>query len=162
MHNLTTSRLTLRPAHVEDLPRLLEIIQAPGATEWWGDYEGQEDDDELLSGYTILLEDEIIGWVGYKEETAVKFPSVALDIMIDPEYHGNSYGPEALRAVIDHFIAAGHHRFTIDPSVENERAIRTYEKTGFKPIGIARQFEELTPGKKSDGLLMDLIASDLE
>ena len=28
--------------------------------------------------------------------------------------------------------------------------------------GIAREYEELTPGKKSDGLLMDLIASDLE
>jgi RimJ/RimL family protein N-acetyltransferase len=50
----------------------------------------------------------------------------------------------------------------IDPSAVNERAIRRYEKVGFKPIGIAQQYEELTRGKKSDRLLMDLIACDLE
>ncbi|MBJ7355638.1 MAG: GNAT family N-acetyltransferase [Thermoleophilaceae bacterium] len=162
MHTLTTPRLTLRPAHVEDLPTLQRIVQTPGAAEWWGDYEGQEDDDELLSGYTILLEGEIIGWVGYEEETAVKFPSVGLDIMLDPAHHGNGYGPEALRAVIDHFIAAGHHRFTIDPSSGNAKAIHAYESVGFKPIGIAREYEELRAGEKSDALLMDLLARDLE
>ena len=162
MQTLTTSRLTLRPAHVEDLPTLLRIIQAPGAAEWWGDYEGQEDDDELVSGYTILLDKLIIGWLGYEEVTDQKFPSVGLDIMLDPAHHGNGYGPEALRAAIDHFIAKGHHRFTIDPSADNSSAIRAYEKIGFKPIGIAREYEELTPGKWTDGLLMDLIARDLE
>jgi aminoglycoside 6'-N-acetyltransferase len=162
MQTLTTSRLRLHDTHVNDLPELRRIITAPGAAEWWGDFEGSEDDDELLRGLTIFLGDQRIGWIGYEEEKAKKFPSVGLDIMIDPEHHGNGYGPEALRAVIDHFIAAGHHRFTIDPSVDNERAIRTYEKTGFKRIGIAREYEELTPGKRSDGLLMDLLASDLE
>jgi aminoglycoside 6'-N-acetyltransferase len=162
VETLKTERLVLRPAHAEDLPELLRIIQAPGAVEWWGDYEGQEDDDELLSGYAILLEDQVIGWLGHEEESAVKFPSVGLDIMLDPAHHGHGYGPEALRAVVDHFVAAGHHRFTIDPSVDNAKAIRAYEKTGFKRIGIAREAEQLTGDKWSDGLLMDLIARDLE
>lgn len=162
MQVLTTDRLTLRPAHVEDLPRLLEIIQAPGAAEWWGYYEGQEDDDELLAGYVILLHDKTIGWIGFNEETAAKYPSVGLDIMLDPAHHGMGYGPEALRGVIDHFIAAGHHRFTIDPSVNNSKAIRAYEKTGFRRIGIERASERLDDGKWGDGLLMDLLARDLE
>jgi aminoglycoside 6'-N-acetyltransferase len=162
MQTLTTARLKLHDVHVNDLPDLRRIIQAPGAAEWWGDYEGSEDDDELLRGLTIFLGEKRIGWIGYEEETAKKFPSVGLDIMIDPDFHGEGYGPEALRGVIDYFIGRGHHRFTIDPSATNTRAIHSYEKAGFKPIGIAREYEELTPGTKSDGLLMDLIARDLE
>jgi aminoglycoside 6'-N-acetyltransferase len=64
--------------------------------------------------------------------------------------------------VIDHFIAHGHHRFTIDPSTDNARAIRAYEKVGFQPIGVARRYEQLRAGEWSDGLLMDLLVSDLE
>jgi aminoglycoside 6'-N-acetyltransferase len=162
MQTLTTSRLRLHDVHVNDLPELRRIIQAPGAAEWWGLFEGHEDDDELLQGLTIFLDGKVIGWLGYEEQKDPKYPSVGLDIMLDPEFHGQGYGPEALRGVIDYFIGKGHHRFTIDPSADNARAIRTYEKTGFKPIGIARQYEELQPGEKSDGLLMDLLASDLE
>lgn len=159
--DLKSERLTLHETKVADLPRLREIIQAPGTAEWWGVYEGSEDDDELLEGWTVRLGAEIIGWVGATEETAIKYPSVGLDIMIAPEHHGNGFGPEALRAVIDHFAARGHHRFTIDPSTDNVRAIKAYEKTGFKPIGVARSCEQLREGEWSDGLLMDLLTWDL-
>lgn len=161
--DLQSERLKLHEAKVGDLPRLREIIQGPGTAEWWGDYEGSSDDDALLEGWSVRLGDVIIGWVGYYEETEAKYPSVALDIMIDAAHHGQGYGPESLRAVIDHFAERGHHRFTIDPNAKNERAIRAYEKTGFKAIGIARQYERLTEGGDwDDGLLMDLIVSDLE
>ena len=160
--DLKSKRLTLHESKVGDLPRLREIIQMPGTAEWWGYYEGSADDDELLEGWTVRLGKEIIGWVGADEETAAKFPSVALDIMIATEQHGKGYGPEALRAVIDHFVDRGHHRFTIDPSTTNKHAIRAYEKTGFKPIGVARRAEQLQPGEWSDGLLMDLLADELD
>lgn len=159
--DLFSERLKLHEAKLADLPALREIIQKPGTAEWWGEFEGSEDDDELLDGWTIRLGDTIIGWIAAHEEKAAKYPFVALDIMIDPDFHGNGYGPEALRAVIDHFVGHGHHRFTIDPSADNARAIRAYEKTGFKPIGIARRYEQLRPGEWSDGLLMDLLVEDL-
>lgn len=162
MHTLTTDRLSIRPAQVEDLPTLIAIITSPGAAEWWGYYEGREDDDELLGGYVILLANEIIGWIGFNEETAAKYPSVGLDIMLDPAHHAKGYGPEALRAIIDHFIAKGHHRFTIDPSTNNKHAIRAYEKVGFKPIGVEREAELFEDGTWGDGLLMDLLARELE
>lgn len=162
MQTLTTDRLTLRPANVEDLPTLIAIITAPGTAEWWGYYEGQEDDDELLGGYAIVLDGEIIGWVGFVEENAAKYPSVALDVMLDPAHQAKGYGPEAIRAVIKHFIAKGHHRFTIDPSTKNVNAIRAYEKVGFKPIGIERESELFEDGTTGDGLLMDLLARELK
>jgi aminoglycoside 6'-N-acetyltransferase len=162
MQTLTTDRLTLRPAHVEDLPDFLRIIQAPGTAEWWGHYEGQEDDDELVGGFAIVLEGETIGWLGSIEETATKYPSVAFDIMIDPAHQAKGYGPEALRALIDHYIAKGHHRFTIDPSTKNKNAIRAYEKVGFKAIGVERDSEIFPDGTFGDGLLMDLLARELD
>lgn len=162
MQSLHTARLKLHAAHVNDLPELRRIITAPGAVEWWGDYEGPADDDELLTGYVVFLVEKPIGWVGFEEVTDLKFRSVGLDIIIDPVHQAKGYGPEALRAVIDYFVGRGYTRFTIDPSATNVNAISAYEKTGFKAIGIAREYEELRPGEKSDALLMDLIARDLE
>lgn len=160
--DLISERLRLHEAKVADLPRLREIIQAPGTAEWWGVYGGSGDDEVLLEGWTVRAEERIIGWIGAEEEPSERFASVQLDIMIAPEEHGKGYGPETLRTVIDHFAARGHHRFTIDPAVTNERAIKVYESVGFKRIGIARQYERLSEdGEWLDGLLMDLIVEDL-
>lgn len=158
---LTSERLEMHPTTVKDLVRLREIIQTPGTAEWWGFYEGSHDDDALLAGWTLRLDGTVIGWLGAAEVTSAKYRSVGLDIMIEPDHHGKGYGPEALRCVIDHFVERGHHRFTVDPSVTNERAIKAYERTGFRPVGTLREYEQLQPGQWGDGLLMDLIVSDL-
>ena len=55
----------------------------------------------------------------------------------------------------------GHFRLTIDPAVSNARAIRSYEKVGFKPVGVMRQYERGADGTYHDGLLMDLVAGEL-
>jgi len=141
---------------------MLEVIRTPGAAEWWGEYEGEEDDRELLAGFAIELSDDVIGWLGFAEETAKKYPSVGLDIMLAPEHHGHGYGSEALRLAVGHFVAQGHHRFTIDPATENRNAIRAYAAVGFKPVGVLRDYELGTDGKWHDGLLMDLLSGDLD
>jgi hypothetical protein len=43
------------------------------------------------------------------------------------------------------------------PSVENERAIRSYAAVGFKPVGVLRSYGRNPEGGWHDGLLMDLI-----
>ena len=42
-------------------------------------------------------------------------------------------------------------------------AIACYERVGFRPIGIARQYEQVRweDGRYRDGLLMDLLADEL-
>ena len=55
----------------------------------------------------------------------------------------------------------GHHRVTIDPAADNERAIRAYGRVGFRPVGIMRAYERGPDGAWHDGLLMDLLADDL-
>jgi aminoglycoside 6'-N-acetyltransferase len=74
--------------------------------------------------------------------------------------HGRGVGREAMRLAIRHFIEQGHHRFTIDPAADNERAIRAYAALGFKPVGVMRRYERAPNGNWQDGLLMDLLADE--
>ena len=55
------------------------------------------------------------------------------------------------------------HRLTIDPAAHNAAAIRAYEKVGFRPVGVMRQYEREPEegGSWYDGLLMDLLADEL-
>ena len=47
----------------------------------------------------------------------------------------------------------------IDPAVDNAGAIRSYEKAGFRQVGVMRAYERDVGGDGwHDGLLMELIA----
>ena len=77
--------------------------------------------------------------------------------------HGRGLGPEAIRAVALHLIEErGHHRLTIDPAADNVRAIRAYGKVGFRPVGRLRRYQRYPDGSWRDGLLMDLLAEELD
>ena len=81
---------------------------------------------------------------------------------LDADPHVAGSAPLDGLAATDHFVARGHHRFTIDPNVENERAIRAYAGAGFEPVGVMRAYERNPAGGWNDSLLMDLIVSDAE
>ncbi len=49
----------------------------------------------------------------------------------------------------------------IDPHVENARAIRAYEKIGFKPVGVRRRYVRGDDGMWHDSLLMDLLPEEM-
>ena len=48
-----------------------------------------------------------------------------------------------------------------DPAAANHRAIRCYEKVGFRRVGVLRQYERGPDGRFHDGLLMDLLRPEL-
>jgi len=56
----------------------------------------------------------------------------------------------------------GHHRLVIDPAAHNVAAIRCYRKVGFRPVGVMRRYWRDPSGEWRDGLLMDLLAEELE
>ena len=49
----------------------------------------------------------------------------------------------------------------IDPAADNHRAVRCYEKVGFRPVGVMRRYERGADGTWHDGLFMDLLADEL-
>jgi aminoglycoside 6'-N-acetyltransferase len=144
--------LELRSFRPADAPALEALFAEPEVKRWWPD-----DDYERDSGWVVEVGGEVAGWVQYEEETYEWYPSVALDIALASALHGRGYGRRALGLAIDHFAAKGHHRFTIDPAADNERAIRSYAAVGFKPVGVLRAYGRNPEGGWHDGLLMDLI-----
>ena len=147
--------LELRRFRPEDAGALEALLAESEVKRWWAD--GDYDRDH---GWVVEVDGEPAGWVQYEEETYEWYPSVALDIALTTALHGRGYGRRVLRLAIEHFVAKGHHRFTIDPATRNERAIRCYAAVGFKPVGVLRAYERDPEGGWKDGLLMDLVVLD--
>ena len=162
---LQGERVTLRPISDEDLEPLAAIIREPSVARWWGESDEPDRLRENLrmdgDAWAIESDGELAGWIGFTEETEPEYRSVGLDISLTSRVQGQGLGPDALRTAIRWFAdERGHHRFTIDPNAENERAIKAYAAVGFKPIGITRR-SELVEGEWTDGLLMDLLIEEL-
>jgi aminoglycoside 6'-N-acetyltransferase len=160
--------LTLRPLGDGDLDALVDVLALPGVAEWWGPPAPPEQTREDLlneedgGAFAIEVGGELAGWLGFSEETEPGYQVAALDIILAPDYQDRGLGPAALRVVARWLIAErGHHRLTIDPAAHNERAIRAYRKVGFRPVGVARQYELGADGEWHDNLLMDLLAGEL-
>lgn len=157
-------RLLLRPATDADVPALAAILAEPDVAAWWDGYDLARVRADLREETTvaIVLDGAVAGWLHVHEERDPQYPSVAFDIALATRLHGQGYGREALNLAIRHFIAKGHHRFTIDPAAENERAIRCYAAVGFTPVGCLRAYERAPDGRWRDGLLMELLADELQ
>jgi aminoglycoside 6'-N-acetyltransferase len=163
---LRTERLTLRPLEERDLEPLLAIVTGPSVREWWGTLDDLDHERDGLrndgAAFTIEVDGQVAGWLGVSEENEPDYRHAGLDISLAPAYQDRGLGPEALRTAIGWLVSErGHHRFTIDPALANERAIAAYEKVGFRRVGVMRRYERGSDGRWHDALLMDLLADDL-
>jgi aminoglycoside 6'-N-acetyltransferase len=160
--------VVLRPLAVDDVPRLVEIGRQPEVARWWTSVtpakltakaEGRDD----ATGLAILADGNVVGMIQYFEEDDREYRSASIDIFLSNEVHGRGLGTDAVRTLARWLIRErGHHRVTIDPAVENAAAVRAYEKVGFRPVGVLREYWTDPSGVRHDGLLMDLLASELD
>jgi aminoglycoside 6'-N-acetyltransferase len=157
----------LRPLAEADLPRMAEIQAQPSVAARWGepeeaDLRAKQDGSEGVVPYAVELDDEVVGLIEYHEEEDPMYRSAGIDIFLSEEFQGLGLGADAVRTLARHLVhERGHHRLTIDPAADNTAAIRAYEKVGFRPVGVMRQYERLPAGDWHDGLLMDLLADEL-
>jgi aminoglycoside 6'-N-acetyltransferase len=165
---LRGQRVVLRPTTDADAPALATILAAPEVARWWPAFDlarveaeltGRDEDIEV---YAILLDDRIVGAIQSHEERDSEFRHAGIDLFLDPAHHGAGLGPDAIRTLARFLIEErGHHRLTIDPGAANKRAIRAYEKVGFRDVGVLRRYQHFPDGTWQDGLLMELLAEDL-
>jgi len=160
--------MRLRAATEADTEALAALLAEPEVRRWWQDYSPARVHEEMTGpgqtteeGRVIEVDGQVAGWIQWEEEPWPEYPSVALDLFVGPAHFGTGVAQAALREVIERFAAKGHHRFQIDPTATNERAIRAYAKVGFKPVGILRASER-RPDGWADALLMDLLIEELE
>jgi aminoglycoside 6'-N-acetyltransferase len=155
--------MVLRPLAEGDEAELLRIHTTPEVERWWDvPEEGFPWDEPEATRLTIEVDGEVAGLIQFSEELDPKYRHAGIDLFLDPALHGRGLGTEAVRLVVRHLIEdRGHHRITIDPAATNAAAIRTYEKVGFKPVGVMRRYErDVGGGGWHDGLLMELVADE--
>jgi aminoglycoside 6'-N-acetyltransferase len=160
----TVARMILRPLVESDAAELLRIAATAEVVRWW-DVPGEGfplTDDPEATRLTIEVDGAVAGLIQFWEEPEPKYRHAGIDVFLDPALHGRGLGTEAVRRVVRHLIDdRGHHRITIDPAAANTAAIRTYEKVGFRPVGVMRRYERDVGGDGwHDGLLMELLAGE--
>ena len=120
--------------------------------------------EKLAKGhkYSIIeiTSNELIGNCGFGDIDHLNQKTEVGIFIGNKNYWGKGYGTEALCLLLDYgFKALNLHNITLRVVSFNERAIKSYEKVGFKFIG--RQRETVTKDKKRyDMILMDILYNE--
>ena len=117
-------------------------------------------DEPESTRLTILVDGAVAGLIQFWEETEPKYRHAGIDCSLTRSSMAGGSAPRCCARIVRHLIDdLGHHRVTIDPAADNAAAIRSYEKAGFRRVGVMRAYERDVGGEGwHDGLLMELTA----
>lgn len=166
---LDGSIVHLRPAVPADASAFGAILRDPSVHARWQAADADLDARDLaaqaddVAVWAIEADGGVVGLIQAHEETEPRYRHAGIDIVLVEAAQGRGLGTDAVRTVARWLVRDGrHHRLTIDPAADNERAIAAYAKVGFRPVGIMRRYEGDLDGSWHDGLLMDLLAEELD
>ena len=142
----------------QDLPLLHEWLKRPHLVEWWGDEAQRSTFAEMraqylprvlaeagVTPYIVMRGDEPIGYAQsyvalgsgdgwWEDETDPGVRGIDQSIA-DPELLGRGLGTRLVTALVERLFAdPAVTRIQTDPSPDNGRAIRCYEKAGFRAL----------------------------
>jgi aminoglycoside 6'-N-acetyltransferase len=139
-----------RPMSANDLPTIRRWLEAPHVSEWWHDPAEQF---ELVSGdlgHPDMAQ--FIVAIGGREFAYLQCYNLSawnsgfgpqpdgtrgLDQFIgEADMIGCGHGSAFVRAFADQLLASGTPRVVTDPDPSNIRAVRAYEKAGFRREGL--------------------------
>lgn len=129
------------PLTSENFPQMLEWLSKPHVKQWWDDDEdtlekvalhyGAKDDVEKF----ILMEvkENAEKPIGYFQYYPAFDGAIGIDqFIVEEDYIDRGVGEKAIKSFIELIIAEKNPKeIVLDPSPENKRAIRCYEKVGF-------------------------------
>jgi aminoglycoside 6'-N-acetyltransferase len=169
-------RLRLRPVEERDLPDLVRWNDEPEVLHWWDEHLDSLDaaraefmtPDPVSPGQGYIIEviadgHRAVGYIqwwrrSYDEEDSW---SAGVDIFLgDASDRDRGVGTEAMRTLLAWlFEDQKLHRVTIDPEVGNARAIRSYQKAGFRLDGVLRHNDFLR-GEYVDTQMLSLLEDE--
>lgn len=144
--------LEFRPLTPDDFPLLLEWLSKEHIKEWWDDGDDTlekiarhygEEEKGLGRFILVATDEEGESPIGYFQHYSVSEGLMGIDQFIGEEaYLGRGIGTRAIRMFVE-MIARMHQPTAIilDPSPENSRAIKCYEKAGFRHYETRRTAE---------------------
>lgn len=166
---LRGDRVVLRPLAEADVERLVELGGDPEVARWWPGLTHEDvgrkarGEEDGVTCFAIVADGDLAGMIQHYEEADPDYRHAGIDLFLGVPYHGRGLGTDAVRTMARHLVRdLGHHRVVIDPAADNARAVRCYEKAGFKRVGVMREYWRDANGVWRDGVLLDLLASELE
>ena len=132
----------------DDLPLVKRWLAMPHVTQWWGDADEQF---ELVSGdllhpamdqFIVAIDGRPFGYLQCYDLTAWNsgfgtqpLGTRGIDQFIgEPDMVDRGHGSAFIRTFTDGLLAAGTPRLVTDSDPANARAVRAYEKGGFRAI----------------------------
>jgi RimJ/RimL family protein N-acetyltransferase len=131
------------PMSAGDLPLMLRWLEMPHIREWWGDPETELgyvrdmiEGRDTTRPFIFSVDGEPMGYIQYwfigdhqNATWIADHPWIG-----DPGKLAKGIGSGALRAFAERLAGQGYRTIVIDPDPENRRAVRAYEKAGFRAI----------------------------
>jgi len=101
-----------------------------------------------------------IGWCALFTQIPANRRAMLGIIIGEKSYWGQGYGEEAVRLTLDYgFNVLNLNSVELGVYAFNLRAIRCYEKVGFKRVGVRRE-ARIVAGVPHDTIVMDILASE--
>lgn len=155
--------VTLRAPRQEDRDPLVTILLEPEVAFWWVGYTPERVQEEFIdeaAARIIEVEGECVGALLVLRGDDDEYPTTVMHLFIGTRFRGRRIGEEALALALRREFADGITRVTLDPNVNNDGAIRSYERLGFQRIGVLRDYQVRPGGHLEDALFLDLTRSD--
>jgi len=127
--------------------------------EWMEQRMEKDGDDNFRFSIRTLGDDQLIGDVSIHPQwvNADAWVGIALG---ERETWGKGYGADAMRLILQYgFIELNLRRISLALHSYNERALKSYEKAGFKMEGAIRH-DTLREGRRTDGVFMGILREE--
>lgn len=136
-----------RSMSVDDLPQVQCWLAMPHVMQWWGNIEKEfalvrdDLDHPAMDQFIVPADDSAIGYLqcydpaGWPEQPFGPQPegTRGIDQFIgEPDMINCGHGSAFIRAFIEGLLANGTPLVVTDPDPNNMRAVRAYEKAGFR------------------------------
>lgn len=154
------SQLYSRWGRNTEFKRMLDTTPAylyseKGTQKWFENEQDKLVPDLLIFLIRTLEDDKVIGDIELDRPTHHRDAFVGIGIG-DPDYWSKGYGSDAMRIILRYaFQELNLHRVSLNVFEYNPRAIRSYEKVGFKIEGRYRQFIN-REGRRWDIIMMGI------
>jgi RimJ/RimL family protein N-acetyltransferase len=146
-----------RPMLAGDLPMVGRWLEMPHIRDWWGEAETELgyirdmiEGRDTTRPFIFSVDAKPVGYIQYwfigDHQNATWIPdnpwlcelpsdAVGVDLSIgDPGKLSRGIGSEVLRAFAERLVGEGYRTIIIDPDPKNRRAVRAYERAGFRAI----------------------------
>ncbi len=169
---LEGKRVRLRPLQESDLPRFVEWLADRDVSRWlaaMGDpptlddeyewYQSKRGDPDTVTWSIETLEGRLIGNVELRLTSRARRAEMGIAIQ-DKTQWSQGYGTEVVRLVLENaFGEMELNRVDLTTDEQNARAIRCYEKCGFKREGLLRQ-HRLIDGEFGNTVVMAALSDE--